>query len=52
MALLRRKGVYPYSWADDNAKFAVAALPGIEVFHDNLDGKPSARALVTIMTCI
>ena len=36
LALLRRKGVYPYQWVDSEAKFASQALPPIEAFHSDL----------------
>ena len=35
--LLKRKGVYPYSWVDGAARFAETALPGREAFHNDLD---------------
>ena len=34
--LLTRKGVYPYSWVDGNARFAETALPRREAFHNDL----------------
>ena len=36
--LLTRKGVYPYSWVDGNARFAETALPRRVAFHNDLTG--------------
>jgi hypothetical protein len=38
--LLRRKGVYPYSWVDDYNKFNHTTLPSIEAFYNDLEDKP------------
>ena len=37
--LLRRKGVYPYEWMNDDSKFDERQLPSIEHFYSSLRGE-------------
>ena len=39
LKLLLRKGVYPYDWVDDLAKFQIPELPDREAFYNKLRGE-------------
>ena len=44
VALLQRKGIYPYSWANGNlARFMVEQLPPIKEFHNDLDDEACSK---------
>ena len=44
LAMLRRKGLYPYEWVDSEARFAETSLPSRECFYSKLaDEMPSEK---------
>ena len=43
LSILKRKGVYPYSWVNSVERFAATELPPVEAFHSDLDDKKCKR---------
>ena len=44
LAMLRRKGLYPYEWVDSEARFSETILPSRECFYSKLaDEMPSEK---------